>query len=60
MHSPPLPPAPTLSDSAADISADRLHVQKIAALTGTICITGGLAVGPLVRSVLARYAPISE
>jgi MFS family permease len=49
--------AATLSDCAAGLAVDRVRAQKIAAVTGTICITGGLALGPLVGGILAQYAP---
>jgi MFS family permease len=49
--------AATLSDCAAGVATDRVRAQKIAAVTGTICITGGLALGPLMGGILAQYAP---
>jgi MFS family permease len=49
--------AATLSDCAAGVATDRVRAQKIAAVTGTICITGGLALGPLLGGILAQYAP---
>ena len=47
----------TLSDTAAGMSADRIQGQKVAALTATMSITGGLAAGPLLGGALAQYAP---
>ena len=47
----------TLSDTAAGVSADRVQGQKVAALTATMSITGGLAAGPLLGGVVAQYAP---
>ena len=47
----------TLSDSAGGLRADPVAAQRMAALAGTISITGGLAVGPLLGGVLAQYAP---
>ena len=47
----------TLGDSAAALRDDRVAAQRLAALAGTISITGGLAVGPLLGGLLAQYAP---
>jgi MFS family permease len=47
----------TLSDSASGLRADPVAAQRMAALAGTISITGGLAVGPLLGGLLAQYAP---
>lgn len=47
----------TLSDSAGGLRRDPIAAQRMAALAGTISITGGLAVGPLVGGLLAQYAP---
>lgn len=52
--------AATLSDCAGGVAADRVRAQKIAAVTGTICITGGLALGPLLGGILAQYAPYPQ
>jgi MFS family permease len=46
-----------LTDSASGVSEDPVRAQRIAAITTTICITGGLAAGPLIAGVLAQYAP---
>jgi hypothetical protein len=47
----------TLGDSAAGLREDPAAAQGLAALAGTISITGGLAVGPLAGGLLAQYAP---
>lgn len=47
-----------LADSASGFSSDTHRAQRIAAITTTVCITGGLAAGPLLGGVLAQYAPI--
>jgi MFS family permease len=47
----------TLGDSAAGLRADPPAAQRLAALAGTISITGGLAIGPLLGGLLAQYAP---
>ena len=47
----------TLGDSAAGWRADPAAAQRLAALAGTISITGGLAIGPLLGGLLAQYAP---
>src|SRR5215469_9664752 len=47
----------TLGDSAAGLREDPAAAQRLAALAGTISITGGLAVGPLLGGLLAQYAP---
>ncbi|HEX6451238.1 MAG TPA: MFS transporter [Trebonia sp.] len=47
----------TLGDSAGGLRGDPVAAQRLAALTGTISITGGLALGPLLGGVLAQYAP---
>jgi MFS family permease len=47
----------TLGDTSGGYSADEVRAQHIAGLTGTVCITGGLAVGPLLAGGLAQYAP---
>jgi hypothetical protein len=47
----------TLGDSAAGLREDPAAAQRLAALAGTISITGGLAVGPLAGGLLAQYAP---
>jgi MFS family permease len=47
----------TLADSAARLRADSAAGQRLAALAGTISITGGLAAGPLLGGLLAQYAP---
>ncbi len=39
------------------MSADSVQGQKVAALTATMSITGGLAAGPLLGGVVAQYAP---
>jgi hypothetical protein len=39
------------------LRADPVAAQRLAALAGTISITGGLAVGPLLGGLLAQYAP---
>jgi MFS family permease len=49
--------AATLSDSARGVTPDPLRAQRVAALTATICITGGLALGPLIGGIFAQYAP---
>jgi MFS family permease len=46
----------TLSDSAGGLRGDPVAAQRLAALAGTISITGGLAVGPLLGGLLAQYA----
>jgi hypothetical protein len=46
-----------LSDAAAGLIADRVRAQRTAALTATVCLTGGLAAGPLLGGVLAQYGP---
>src|SRR5215469_16311791 len=51
------PAAATLGDRAAGLRADPAAGQRLAALAGTISITGGLAVGPLVGGLLAQYTP---
>jgi MFS family permease len=45
-----------LSDSAGGFGGDAARSQRLAAITSTVCITGGLALGPLVGGVLAQYA----
>jgi MFS family permease len=47
----------TLGDSAGGLRADPAAAQRLAALAGTISITGGLAAGPLLGGLLAQYAP---
>ncbi len=47
----------TLSDSAGGLRRDPVAAQRMAALAGTIAITGGLAVGPLAGGLVAQYAP---
>jgi len=47
----------TLGDSAAGLREDPAAAQRLAALAGTISITAGLAVGPLLGGLLAQYAP---
>jgi hypothetical protein len=47
----------TLGDSAGGLRSDPVAAQRLAALAGTISITGGLAVGPLLGGLLAQYAP---
>lgn len=49
--------AATLSDSAGGFIAGREAAQRAAALASTLCITGGLALGPLLGGVLAQFAP---
>ena len=46
-----------LSDSAAGVVSDQVRAQRVAALTATVCMTGGLALGPLLAGILAQYAP---
>lgn len=46
-----------LSDAAAGLIPDRVRAQRMAALTATVCLTGGLAVGPLLGGILAQYGP---
>ena len=50
------PAAATLGDSAAGFRQDPASAQRLAALAGTISITGGLAIGPLLGGLLAQYA----
>jgi MFS family permease len=47
----------TLGDSAGGLRGDPVAAQRLAALAGTISITGGLAAGPLLDGLLAQYAP---
>ena len=47
----------TLSDSAGGLRRAPVAAQRMAALAGTISITGGLAAGPLAGGLLAQYAP---
>jgi MFS family permease len=47
----------TLSDCASGLRAGPVAAQRLAALAGTISITGGLAAGPLLGGLLAQYAP---
>jgi MFS family permease len=47
----------TLGDSAGGLRRDPVAAQRLAALAGTISITGGLAAGPLLGGLLAQYAP---
>lgn len=49
--------AATLSDSAGGFIDGREAAQRAAALASTLCITGGLAAGPLLGGILAQYAP---
>jgi MFS family permease len=49
--------AATLSDGASGVAADPIRAQRLAALTPTLCITGGLALGPLFGRVVAQYVP---
>jgi len=51
------PATATLGDSAAGLRRDPATAQRLAALAGTISITGGLAAGPLLGGLLAQYAP---
>jgi MFS family permease len=46
-----------LSDSAAGLVSDQVRAQRMAALTATVCVTGGLAFGPLLAGILAQYGP---
>jgi MFS family permease len=46
-----------LSDSAAGLVSDQVRAQRVAALTATVCMTGGLAFGPLLAGILAQYGP---
>src|SRR6267378_2868700 len=46
-----------LSDSAVGVVSDQVRAQRVAALTATVCMTGGLALGPLLAGILAQYAP---
>jgi hypothetical protein len=50
------PAAATLGDSAAGFRQDPAAAQRLAALAGTISITGGLAVGPLLAVHLGLVA----
>jgi MFS family permease len=47
----------TLSDTAAALFLDHERAHRIAALTTTACVTGGLAFGPLLAGILAQYGP---
>lgn len=47
----------TLSDNAGVLFLDHERAQRIAALTATACVTGGLAFGPLLGGILAQYGP---
>src|SRR6266403_237662 len=44
-----------LSESAAGFVSDQVRAQRVAALTATVCMTGGLAFGPLLAGILAQY-----
>src|SRR5882672_5862986 len=46
-----------LSDSVAGLVSDQVRAQRMAALTATVCMTGGLAFGPLLAGILAQYGP---
>ena len=46
-----------LSDSATGLVSDQVRAQRMAALTATVCVTGGLAFGPLLAGILAQYGP---
>jgi MFS family permease len=46
-----------LSDSVAGLVSDQVRAQRLAALTATVCMTGGLAFGPLLAGILAQYGP---
>jgi MFS family permease len=46
-----------LSDSVAGFVSDQVRAQRLAALTATVCMTGGLAFGPLLAGILAQYGP---
>jgi MFS family permease len=46
-----------LSDSVAGLVSDQVRAQRMAALTATVCKTGGLAFGPLLAGILAQYGP---
>ena len=48
--------AAMLGDSAGGLRSNPVAAQRLAALAGTISITGGLAVGPLLGGLLAQYA----
>src|SRR6266403_4985495 len=51
------PGVAALSESAAGFVSDQVRAQRMAALTATVCMTGGLAFGPLLAGILAQYGP---
>src|SRR6267378_2298972 len=48
-----------LSDTAVGVVSDQVRAQRVAALTATVCMTGGLALGPLLAGILAQYALVA-